>query len=112
MKTTTQPSQEKSTSDLETKLAQEFGKTLCSWLSNDQMKELIVLNATPDYQDGSCASHNYCDANEAMCVAFEKVMGRSFTGKSKDYTMTNNAWSKARKADFYLNDLKKLDVTA
>lgn len=83
------------------KLAKEFSKILNEWLSKDEITEINKRNATEEYK-GNCATHDFCDPNQAMLDAFENVMGRElvfFNGdvpeseKQNEYDMA--LWSKA-----------------
>lgn len=47
------------------KLAEQFRTTIQEWLTEEELAEVDRKNATPQYE-GCCATHDYCDANEAM----------------------------------------------
>jgi len=82
--------------------------------------ELIEL--TQEETDESiCHSHDYCDANEAMLIAFEEIFGRELclsweTGATTegdtctmeqveaDMEQVNAAWDLAKKNLFWVND--------
>lgn len=86
-------------------LACAFCSILNQWLTPEQLTEINRLNSTPEYQDGSCASHNFCDPNQAMIDACVKVWGREpefgdIDPEDKDTDAINEAWSIARKAEF------------
>ena len=53
-----------------------FAAILKDTLSPEEFAEMQRINATPAYAKGVCASHEFCDANEPMAVAFELVTGR------------------------------------
>ena len=57
------------------------------------------LNETdPDYADGACASHDFCDANMAMAPAFTQVMGREpDVSSEEDAAIWSDAWELAAK---------------
>lgn len=58
-------------------LADTFAAKLREWLSPEQFAEMMKRNALPEYKDiGACASHDFCDANEAMAAAFLELAGR------------------------------------
>jgi len=86
------------------KLAKEFSKILKGWLTKEELNEINYKNENnPEYQDGVCATHDYCDPNEAMLQAFKKVNRREFDFSSdKDSAEINIAWNKAKQKKFYI----------
>jgi hypothetical protein len=80
-------------------VARQFSKILSRWLTPTQMAEINRLNKTPEYQNGCCATGDFCDSNQAMIDALESL-GSSWA-KSSD--MVNAAWTIARAADFNPN---------
>jgi len=82
----------------ETLIADRFAEVLRAWLTPQEFAEMKRLNETPEYQSGICASHNYCDANMAMCEAFESVMEYPPDGSNEAHAaIWNAAWDLARK---------------
>lgn len=71
-----------------------FNKILNEWLSSEEITEINTINAPPEYMKaGMCASHEYCDPNEAMAEAFEMVFGRELDVlNNDDITIVNEAW--------------------
>jgi hypothetical protein len=65
-------------------LAVDFTRGLNEYLTEEQMAEVIKRNETAEYQDGSCATHDFCDANVMMLEAFENVLGREFVFADED----------------------------
>jgi hypothetical protein len=59
-------------------IAKAFAAVLRDWLTADQWAEMQARNV--DYSDGVCASHDFCDANEAMAEAFKTITGREPSG--------------------------------
>ena len=53
-------------------VAAEFCKVIREWLTPAQLKEAIRLNKTVAYKS-CCASHDFCDANMAMYLAFHNL---------------------------------------
>lgn len=93
-------------------IAREFTKVLRSWLSREEMDTVVSRNKTKKYQDGSCATHDFCDSNQAMLDAFEKIMGRevvfhddeipgSEKQEEEDSALMDAAWNMAREKEFY-----------
>lgn len=89
-------------------LATAFVATLADWLSAEEFGIVRQRNATPEYA-GCCASHDVCDANEAMLVAWAVT----FNGRPRllvddeenrghekavaaDMLLWNTAWGHAR----------------
>lgn len=56
-------------------VADAFAAEMRDALNPSQWAEMRRLNATPDYQGGCCASHNYCDANVVMDAAMRSTLG-------------------------------------
>jgi len=91
--------------DQVTAIAEAFSEVMRQWLSRDEFAEMKRLNETdPDYANGACASHNYCDANMAMMEAFDHVMGHNMIPtdadgeiSEQDTAIWNEAWELARK---------------
>lgn len=78
-------------------IADVFAAMLRLDLSPEQFAEMKRLNQTPQYAAGSCASHNYCDANDVMAAAFKQVVGRpSDPSSDADAALWNAAWDLAR----------------
>jgi len=98
-------------------LAQEFISILTDWLTVDQMSELRSL--TSKLEDNSiCHTHDYCDANEAMWLAFKKVVGRECWMPSdvdfdkcleidmdSDFDLWDSAWKLAKEDGFYITEV-------
>lgn len=81
-------------------LARWFSTILREWIEPHDMKEVIRRNKTPDYASGSCASHDLCDANQAMLNALETV-GLEWHGADDPLDpLIAAAWSIARRAEF------------
>lgn len=85
------------TQDTQTEaLAREFCRVLNHWLSPAQIGEINRRNAANENKS-VCASHDYCDANQAMLDAMD-VLGIEFNDDSHD--LINRAWEIARKRGF------------
>lgn len=88
-------------------LAIEFSKVLKHWLTAEQLFEITTLNQKPEYQNGSCASHNYCDPNQAMIDAFEALYKRQPDVQNiNDVVLIEVAWDLARYHDFNPTKIK------
>ncbi len=89
---------------VQVRLAKEFGKQLRSQLTRAEMREVNRLNATPAYQHGACASHNFCDANMPMYDASLIILKRDVLAgdgmADSDVDLFNSAWSIARALKF------------
>ena len=83
-------------------LAKEFSAQIAEWLTPDQLKESIRRNAEPEYA-GCDATHDFCDANVAMILAFQRIVGREIDHHSdSDNALLNNAWDLAKKNNYFL----------
>jgi hypothetical protein len=79
-------------------IADRFAAILKRWLTADEFAEMKRLNATADYAEGSCASHDFCDANVAMSEAFTSITGREVNADSgTDTDLWSEAWEIARR---------------
>jgi hypothetical protein len=68
------------------------------------MKEIDRRNAADGYSAMTCASHDFCDANEPMISAFEEIIGcEPDAGSDKDAAVMNAAWGRAKRAAFALD---------
>lgn len=79
-------------------LGDEFVTLLSHWLSDYEIGEIQRLNATPAYANtGSCASHNFCDSNEALLFAFEVLAECELDLEIQEHLdLCNAAWDYAR----------------
>jgi hypothetical protein len=82
-------------------LASEFVAVLREWLTPAEMAEMRRRNVA-NIGAPICASHDYCDANVAMDVAFERIVGRESVMPDEgpqgidDQALWDAAWSLAR----------------
>lgn len=82
------------------RISEEFSNILNEWLSEAEMEIVIERNKTPDYK-GMCATHDFCDPNEAMIQAFEKVMGVVPEPTNEAHSeIINEAWDIAKEQEF------------
>ena len=78
-------------------IAEAFAANLRQNLSAADYAEMVRRNRTPEYNNDSCASHDFCDANVEMDAAFKRVMGRECdNNSSQDCAIWNEAWEIAR----------------
>jgi hypothetical protein len=82
-------------------LASEFADVLREWLTPAEFAEMRMRNRKY-VGDTICASHDYCDSNVAMEIAFERIVGRESVMPSEgpqgevDQALWDAAWSLAR----------------
>lgn len=104
-------------SERQKELAAEFCKVLREWLSAEEMAEVVKRNQAEEDKN-ICASHDFCDANEAMDEAFKRLTGASACETRTDTNegdckqascmtdetldLWNGAWSLAKQAEFKL----------
>jgi hypothetical protein len=79
-------------------LADRFAAVLKEWLTPQEFAEMKRRNETdPTYADSACASHDFCDANMAMDVAWREIIGGSIDAdKEEQAALWNAAWADAR----------------
>ena len=77
-------------------LGDEFINFLGGWLTDYEMGEIQRRNATPAYA-ACCASHDFCDPNEALSYAFEVTAKRELDlANPLHLDLCNAAWEYAR----------------
>lgn len=81
------------------RLAKAFVDELMAELSAKDFVSMMYRNAEPEYDGtGSCASHDFCDANMVMLAAWEKLgYGEMDPSSSADASVWNEAWSIAKR---------------
>lgn len=87
-------------------LAREFARQLRAEIGDERMTIVNMKNATVPYA-GSCASHDYCDANVVMMRAYTNLTGIAEADIRLDDEATvslfNYAWDTARDNNFYMD---------
>ena len=88
------------------KVARKFAEVLRSWLSPEEIAQVIALNKAEPSDNAVCHSHDYCDANMAMIEALE-LEALDFGGLETNppeydaaIELWNEAWTLAKNADF------------
>lgn len=90
------------------KLARAFGEQMQGALTTSQFRAMCDANKC-ETNIGICHSHDYCDANMEMLVAFEETYGRNpLDGRGDeggmneaDTQLWNDAWTVAKAAEFF-----------
>ncbi len=79
------------------KVSEHFNELIKKELGTSRFKKMIQDNRGPDYQNGSCATHNYCDANLVMESAFTKEFNREpiILWGEGDLDLETNLWNRA-----------------
>ena len=84
-------------------IGERFASVLSGWLKHSQWEEMRRVNVG-NVGDSVCASHDFCDANEAMSKAFMSVTGREISGDNEaDCQLWNDAWSFAKRTQLTLS---------
>lgn len=84
-------------------LADEFARQLSDALDPPQFDEVRRRNRT--YPDGTCASHDLCDANMVMAPAFEAIVGREpDVASDADAGLWSLAWGVAKERHLTASD--------
>jgi hypothetical protein len=87
-------------------LAERFCKILNQWLSDEEIQEINDRNSTPEYE-GLCASHDFCDPNQAMADALESL-GLYFHPTLCE--VINAAWDLSKSSNFqYRKELPEVE---
>lgn len=73
-------------------LAKEFQAILEGWLSPEERSEVARRNREALAGSDCCATHDYCDANEAMMLAFQNLQEEFESDEGCAYW--NEAWAK------------------
>jgi hypothetical protein len=81
--------------------AAQFSRILNEWLSPEIIAEINRRNASPEYKGrGCCATHDFCDPNQAMLDAFE-FFGIEFDPRlPEDHEFCSTTWEIAQRAGF------------
>lgn len=67
-------------------------------LSTNQIAEVVSRNK--DYEEGICASHDFCDANQCMLDAWKRLGHPMNFQAENQMGITDQAWTLARKGEF------------
>lgn len=82
----------------------EFSNFIVGLVGSINMSEINRLNRHQDFK-GECASHIYCDANQALIDAFLEITGEELEVQDdKKMSMCFEAWDIAKLADFNHSD--------
>jgi hypothetical protein len=86
------------------KVAKQFSIILNQWIP-EKLFEVNLRNKEQSYIDhGCCATHDFCDPNQAIIDAFKFVFGKDPSVKNqKDNMIINNAWTIAKTANFKID---------
>lgn len=81
-------------------LANAFRAELRDTLTDRQLREVDARNAQQVTMD-TCASHDFCDANDAMATAYQDALHYPFNAMSETAQgLWNKAWDLARTKPF------------
>lgn len=79
-------------------IARAFFIILKNELGPDKIEQIRNRNATDKYQSDICASHDFCDANVTLAVAFEIITNNEIDIQNDQHVETWNAAWKIAKA--------------
>lgn len=77
-----------------------FSTIIHSWLTVDEIKEVVYLNNSEGYVN-YCATYNFCDASMAIFEAFQTIFNREpvmFNNSDTDFL--NKAWDLSKINNF------------
>lgn len=81
------------------RIAKAFCEEIQEQLTAREIREVNRRNL--EYSPGTCATHDFCDANMPMLSAFVKVVGRDVDLESDfDTRLWGRAWDIAKEAEF------------
>jgi len=80
-------------------IAAAFSRILRDTLTKDEMDEVIERNRSL-INTSSCASHDFCDANELMAEAFTEIGIDFDIDNDEQRLLWNAAWDIALRSDF------------
>ena len=84
-------------------IAEEFRKVIAEWLGEDTRRTIDLVNKIPS-NAGTCATHNFCDANAAMLEAFENFgidpLPEDEAKREEMADLWNRAWDIAKAKGF------------
>lgn len=88
-------------------LAVNFAHLMCERLTPSQLQEANARNKTTGYAESTCATHDFCDANQVMLEALSATTGlpESDLNLNDLVDSTNRGWQAAKMADFDVNRL-------
>jgi len=86
-------------------LSENIGELFASLLKQDfTAQEWLEMRQRNTKQECTaiCHSHDFCDANETMAIAFRRVMGRDMVPdegeiSQEDCDLWNSAWNHAKR---------------
>lgn len=86
------------------RVAKEFAKLISEWLTPAELRSVNEMNAKSPGRK-TCATHDFCDPNEAMSQAIEVVSGQpesrwAPTERRSWNRVWDRAWDAAKKAGF------------
>lgn len=88
------------------KLSQVFTRILTDWLGVEKLAQVVALNGTPEYS-GCCASHDFCDSNQAIIDAWNELSAVEIDSGSTEHAyLLNKAWDMAKANSFGLVAVK------
>lgn len=91
-----------STIDVE-QLSEKFCLILNEWLSEEEITEINRRNESPPFEN-CCATHDFCDPNQAMADALESV---GFRYETEYNDLINAAWKIASNRKFQVIDAQQ-----
>lgn len=80
-------------------LAHEFAVVLRRDLTHEQLAQVNARNEVEE-DSSICHTHDFCDANESMAEAFERLFSRPMTFDEDDTALVHEAWSIAKNDRF------------
>lgn len=101
----------------EAKLARLFVLSMNAVLSDSELLDVNVQNKRDGYDPATCASHNFCDANEVMLDALRSYLGIT-QDRDGEWTLddhidrVNKAWQAAKMMEYDPTRAKAFELQA
>lgn len=82
-------------------LSEIFKDIIQEWLTEEQLRKIDAKNRTHEYKRGNlCASHEFCDPNQAMIDAVESLGFEFDTQDEEQGVAIDRAWSLTKEIGF------------
>lgn len=86
-------------------LAAAFAAAIVDSMMPSELEGVNAKNKRNGYADAVCATHDYCDANQAMLDALENLNIEYDPNSQSQVDLVNGAWAMAKRADFDVSSL-------
>jgi hypothetical protein len=85
------------------RLAEEFAETIRKDLTETELLTVNERNDKRNYEELSCATHDFIDSNESMLTAMKRLNIKVDLDSDKQIELINEAWQIAQESNFALS---------